>query len=299
MRREALRTTGSETRVGVARVWVDSFRGRGPESSLDRHIEALPIYLPVEAAKDMVALGFKVLRIVFTSRGWIRETVVEASRVFRVATAPLLFATVFYMISFGSILLGRVVLQLGAGDRIGPGIYLGLLRELSTWITFMVLAAIVGSALAGDLGARKIREELDALDVLGVDKLRTLVVPRVMAITLAGLVLSMINLLADTTAVMIVNPITIDQPFLPQLHAVFLAMNQYDLIAAVIKNAGIGFFIGIVACHKGLSARGGAEGVGRAVGQTVVITFFGIWLINTLYNTGYLTIVPQAIGIRG
>ena len=131
------------------------------------------------------------------------------------------------------------------------------------------------------------------------DRLRTLIVPRVMAITLVGLVLSMINLLVDTSAVLIADPITINQPLVPQIHAVFLAMNQYDLIAAVIKNTALGFFIGIVACHKGINASGGAEGVGRAVTQTVVITFFGVWLINTLYNTGYLTIVPQALGIRG
>ena len=67
----------------------------------------------------------------------------------------------------------------------------------------------------------------------------------------------------------------------------------------MIKHTILGFFVGIVACQKGLSARGGAEGVGRVVTQTVVITFFGIWLINSLFNTGYLTIVPDAIGIRG
>lgn len=285
--------------MGVARVWVDSFRGRGPETTLDRHLAGLPVYTSLESAKEMAALAGQVLRVAFTSVGWMREAVVESSKAFRVATIPLLIATVCYMLAFGSILLGDLVYQLGAGDRTGPGIYLGLLRELSTWITFMVLAAIVGSALCGDLGARKIREELDALDVLGVDRLTTLIVPRVMAITFVGLVLSLINLLVDTSAVLLANPFTIDQPLRPQIESVFLVMNWYDLAAAIIKNALLGFFIGIVACQKGVSARGGAEGVGRAVGQTVVITFFGIWLFNTLYNTGYLTIVPEAIGIRG
>ncbi|WP_372787866.1 ABC transporter permease [Paraconexibacter sp.] len=259
----------------------------------------MPGFSSLESAKEMATLAGQVLRVTFTSKAWVREAIVESSRAFRVATVPLLIATVCYMLAFGSILLGDVVYQLGAGDRTGPGIYLGLLRELSTWITFMVLAAIVGSALCGDLGARKIREELDALDVLGVDRLTTLIVPRVVAITFVGLVLSLINLLVDTSAVLMVNPITIDQPLRPQIESVFLVMNWYDLAAAAIKNTLLGFFIGIVACQKGLSAKGGAEGVGRAVGQTVVITFFGIWLFNTLYNTGYLTIVPEAIGIRG
>jgi len=285
--------------VGVARVWVDAFRGRGPETGLDRQLASLPFYPSLEAAKEMATLAGRVLRIVFTSASWVRDSIVESSRSLRVATGPLLFATVFYMLAFGSVLLGDVIYQLGAGDRTGPGIYLGLLRELSTWITFMVLAAIVGSALCGDLGARKIREELDALDVLGVDKLRTLIVPRVMAITFVGLLLAMLNLLVDTAAVIVVDTYTIDQPLRPQIESIFLVMNWYDVAAAALKNTLLGFFIGIVACQKGMSAKGGADGVGRAVGQTVAITFFGIWLINTLFNTGYLTIVPEAIGIRG
>lgn len=285
--------------MGLARVWVDAFRGQGQETTLEKHLMALPVYRPLESAKDMVALAGSVLKIVFTSTGWIREAIVETSRAMRVSSLPLFFATVFYMVSFGSILLGEFIFQLGAGDRAGPGIYLGLLRELSTWITFMVLAAIVGSALAGDLGARRVREELDALDVLGVDKLTTLVVPRVMAITIAGLVLSLLNLLVDITAVLLVDTKSINQPLMPQIESIKLVMNWYDLAAASLKNTMLGFFIGIVACQKGLSTRGGAEGVGRSVGQTVVITFFGIWLINTLFNTGYLTIVPEAIGLPG
>lgn len=285
--------------MGLTRTWVDAFRGRGPDTSLDRHLVALPVYRPLESAKEMVALSGKVVKVVFTSTGWIRETVVESSRALRTSTLPLLAATVLYMVAFGSVLLGNVIFQLGAGDRTGPGIYVGLLREVSTWITFMVLAAIVGSALAGDLAARKIREEVDALHVLGVDTLRTLVVPRVVAITLVGLLLSFINLFVDVTAVLLADVKTIHQPLLPQIEAIKLAMNWYDVAAAGLKNTLLGFFIGIVACQKGLSARGGAEGVGRAVGQTVAITFFGVWLINTLFNTGYLTIFPEAIGLPG
>jgi len=58
-------------------------------------------------------------------------------------------------------------------------------------------------------------------------------------------------------------------------------------------------FVGIVACQKGLSARGGPEGVGRVVAETVVVTFFGVWLFNTLFNTGYLTLFPDSLGIKG
>jgi phospholipid/cholesterol/gamma-HCH transport system permease protein len=163
----------------------------------------------------------------------------------------------------------------------------------------MILAGVVGSALAGDLGARRIRDELDALNVLGVDMMRTLIVPRVIAIMVSGLILSLIVVLVNIVGVLLLDQITIHQPARPQLEGVFLNMNQYDLFAALLKHSILGFFIGVVACQKGLSARGGAEGVGRAVSETVVITFVGIWLINSLFNTGYLTVVPDAIGLKG
>lgn len=284
--------------MGAVSTWLDAYRG-DTASRLDRQFARFPFFRQLETARDMGHLTLQVIRVVFTSTAWMREFIVETSRTLRTATLPLYFSTLIFNLSFSSVILARVVFELGAGDRVGPGVYLGLLRELSTWITFMVLAALIGSSVAGDLGSRKVREEVDALDVLGVDKLKTLIVPRVMALTVAGLFLSLLNVFVDAGGVVLLNQYTVDQPVRPQLDAIFLAMNSYDVLAAIIKNSLLGFFVGIVACQRGLAARGGAEGVGRVVAETVVITFFGIWLINSLYQTAYLTLVPQAIGLRG
>jgi phospholipid/cholesterol/gamma-HCH transport system permease protein len=285
---------------GLAKTWVDAFRGRGPNSSLDTYLETSFLYRPLETATEMVSLSGRVLKATFTPPfNWIPETVVEASRMFRLVTVPMMVASLVYVLAFGSVLFGKIVASLGAADRVGPGVYVGLLRELSTWLTFMILAGVVGSALAGDHGSRRIREELDALDVLGVDKLRTLVVPRVVAMMIVGLVLSFLVVLVTETGVILLDQATLHQNARSTISGVVLAMNPYDAGAALLKHTILGFFVGIVACQKGLSARGGAEGVGRAVNQTVVITFFGIWLINSLFNTGYLTIVPNALGIKG
>ena len=66
-----------------------------------------------------------------------------------------------------------------------------------------------------------------------------------------------------------------------------------------LKNAIIGVFVGIVACYKGLSSAPGAEGVGRAVNQTVVITFFWIWLFDVVFNLAYFTVFPEVSVLRG
>jgi phospholipid/cholesterol/gamma-HCH transport system permease protein len=253
-----------------------------------------------QTATQSFSLAGKVFKVFFTPPfTWVGETVVECSKAFRTAFFPVMIASTVYVLAFGSVLFGKVIYALGAPDRLAPGFYLGILRELGTWLTFMVLAASVGASLAGDLGARKIREELDALDVLGVDKIRSLIVPRVIAITIVGTVLALLSLFVNMACAIVLNSITVHQTMGSQLSGVLLEMNPYDTIASLGKHLIIAFFIGVVACQKGLSARGGAEGVGRAVAETVLITFFGLWLINTLWNTAYLTLFPDVINIRG
>jgi len=284
----------------LGRTWLSAFRANGSETDLDRYLSGIPVFRSLQSATESVSLAGKVLRIAITRPASImRESVIEGSKIFRVSAAPMAFGSLVYVLAFGSVLFARIVFALGAPDRVGPGVYVGLLRELSTWLTYMILAAIVGAALAGDLGARRIRQELDALEVLGVDTIRTLIVPRVVAITLAGVVLSMLVQLINIVCVLLLDSVTIHENPWTQLEAVTLIMNPYDVGAALIKHTILGFFIGIVACQRGLSARGGAEGVGKVVAETVVVTFFGIWLINSLFNTGYLTVVPDALGIKG
>jgi phospholipid/cholesterol/gamma-HCH transport system permease protein len=286
--------------AALTRAWIDAFRGEGPETTLDRHLMRLPVYRSLQSATQMVALGFRVFRVIVTPPfSWAGETVVECSRAFRTAFWPVMIAATIYTCAFGPVLFGKIIYALGAPDRLAPGLHTGILREVGTWVTFMIVAASLGASLAGDLGARKIREELDALDVLGVDKIRTLIVPRVIAITVAGTVLALLAVFVVEFFEFLLNTQTIHQTFDSQVSAVLLTLNPYDTFASIGKHLVIGFFIGVVACQKGLSARGGAEGVGRAVSETVVITFFGLWLINVLWNTAYLTLFPDILNIRG
>src|SRR5262245_29745564 len=285
---------------GMAKTWISAFRGDGPDTAFDRYLSDSVFFRPLETASEIASLGWRVLKTIFTPPfSWVREAIVESSHIVRLVTLSVMFASFVYELAFGSVLFGQIIYALGAADRVGPGIYVGLLRGPGAWLTYMVLAGIAGSAPAGDLGARKIREELDALDVLGVDKIRTLIVPRVVAITFAGLMLSLLVVIVTEAGVLLLDTVTINQNVSTQINSIGLIMNPYDIGAAVVKHTILGFFVGIVACQKGLSASGGGEGVGRAVAQTVLITFFGIWLINSLFNTGYLTVFPNALGIKG
>jgi phospholipid/cholesterol/gamma-HCH transport system permease protein len=230
---------------------------------------------------------------------WFPDAVVEASKALRRCIIPLALSVSVFIIALSVLVFGNLLHELGATDREAGGMWIAFTREVCVWVTGMVFAGVAGSAITADLGARKIREELDALAVLGVDKVRALVVPRVLATTVACPVL---GIMATTIVVGVNYAVAPSHLHLaPSVWRNSLVGDiiPLDLYAVLIKYTIIGFFVGVVSCAKGLSSKPGAEGVGRAVNQTVVITFFGVWLINTLFNLAYLTVFPQTAILRG
>ncbi|WP_320671854.1 MlaE family ABC transporter permease [Patulibacter defluvii] len=280
-------TPARRPRRRVATALVDTFAGGSA-------------YGAIREAGDMGALGVRAVRLALTPPfPWIRDAVSEGSRAIRRCLIPLSLSVSAFMIGFAIIVFGNLLGSLGATDREAGGMWVAFSREVCVWITTMIFAGVAGSAITADLGARKIREELDALAVLGVDRFRSLVVPRVVAMTLGAPILGMLALLVSQAVNFAVAPGHLgltDEVFADNL---VLNVLPLDLYASIVKYLLIGFFVGVVSCQKGLSCDGGAEGVGRAVNQTVVVCFLGIWIINSLFNLGYLTIFPETAILRG
>jgi phospholipid/cholesterol/gamma-HCH transport system permease protein len=258
-------------------------------------------YERLQSAGDMGALAVSTLKLaVRPPFAWFRDTIVEISTMTKRCLLPLLVSHGVYLIGYGIILFGAILANIGVIERESGAMFIIWVREIATWITGMIFAGVVGSAITADLGARKIREELDALDVLGVRKVDTIVVPRVVATTIAMPLLVIVSLLWITFLNFIIAPLTLDFSAGVWFHNLKANILPTDLLFTVlIKNVVLGFFVGVVACHKGLTCKAGAEGVGRAVNQTVVITFFGIWLFNSVFNLGYLTLFPDTAQFRG
>jgi phospholipid/cholesterol/gamma-HCH transport system permease protein len=279
-----------------------SLDGRGvPGSRTSYWLTDTTIYDRLKSAGDMGALAVtSVRRAARPPFGWFQDAVVEVSDATRRCLLPLLVSHGVYLIGYGIILFGSILANIGVIERESGAMFYIWVREIATWITGMIFAGVVGSAITADLGARRIREELDALDVLGVRKIDTLVVPRVMATTVAMPLLVILSLMWVTFLNFLIAPITLDYSAGVWFHNLQANIFPTDLIfTTLVKNIVLGFFVGVVACHKGLTCKLGAEGVGRAVNQTVVITFFGIWLFNSVFNLGYLTVFPNAAQFRG
>src|SRR6185312_8892185 len=217
--------------------------------------------------------------------------------VLRLVWFPLLVTT--FAINYGApgLQAANFLRIFGATDRLGGIFVLAAIREIGPLITSIVLAGIAGTAITADLGARKIREELDALQVLGVDPIKNLVVPRFLALLL---ITGLFDLYALIFGIVggIGAELLYNEPLGPFWATFFTNASVTDLWGSVLKCTMFGAIIAIVCCYKGMTASGGAEGVGRAVNQAVVIAIMGVFAFNYVFTQTLLATHPEIAVIK-
>jgi phospholipid/cholesterol/gamma-HCH transport system permease protein len=217
--------------------------------------------------------------------------------VLRVCWLPLLVST--FAISYGApgLQASNFLALFGALDRLGGLFVLAAVREIGPLITAIVLAGAAGTAITADLGARKIREELDALQVLGVDPVKNLVVPRFLALMLATGLFNIYAVLFGLFGGLLAATVN-HQPLGPFWVTFFDNTSTTDLWGSTLKTTVFGAIIAIVCCYKGMTASGGAEGVGRAVNQAIVVSFLVFGAFNYAFTQMLLATHPNILVIR-
>jgi phospholipid/cholesterol/gamma-HCH transport system permease protein len=185
----------------------------------------------------------------------------------------------------------------GAVDRLGGIFVLAAVREIGPLITSTVVAGVAGTAITADLGARKVREELDALQVLGVDPVKNLVVPRFLALMFVTGLFDIFALLFGIFGGLLASLVN-GEPLGPFWGTFFANASTVDLWGSVLKTTCFGAIIAIVCCYKGMSASGGAEGVGRAVNEAVVVAFLGFGAFNYVFTQTLLATHPNILVIK-
>lgn len=182
----------------------------------------------------------------------------------------------------------KLVIQ---NDSMVPGFAaLLILRELGAVVTALLLTSRVGAGYASEVGTMQITEQVDALKMLGIDPVNYLVVPRFIACVLGGMMLTIIANMTCLAAAMAVS-----QSYLGYTPSMFLtSMNRFvqfqDIFLAAVKGACFGGVIPLVACYYGFRCEAGAEGVGRATTNTVVVASIAIIVIDFIlsYTFSYL-----------
>jgi phospholipid/cholesterol/gamma-HCH transport system permease protein len=235
------------------------------------------------AAQDIVARKFS----------W-QEFLLQAWFMVRVSLLP----TILVAIPFGvivSVQIGGIASQIGASSFVGAVNGIGVLRQGAPLVTSLMIAGAVGSAITADLGARQVREEIDAMKVMGLDPVRRLVAPRVVA---AIVVAALLSAVVATTAIVTGFALTVGSGDVSSgtYLGAFISFGQpTDLALAEIKAVLFGFIATIVAAHKGLNAKGGPKGVADAVNQSVVLSVILLAIVNVGLTQAYVMLVPQKV----
>jgi phospholipid/cholesterol/gamma-HCH transport system permease protein len=241
---------------------------------------------------SFAAMSLDTFRAMFKWPFQWREFIQQCWFVASVSILP----TTLVSIPFGAIIalqVGGLVRQLGAQSLNGGASVIAVVREAGPIVTALLIAGAAGSAICADLGARKIRDEIDAMEVLGINALHRLVVPRVLATMVVSVLLNGLVSVVGVAGGYFFSVIVQHGSPGPYL-ASFTELAQLpDLIQAEIKAVVFGLVAGLVASYKGLTAGGGPKGVGDAVNQSVVFTFMLLFVINFVASSVYAAVVPQ------
>jgi phospholipid/cholesterol/gamma-HCH transport system permease protein len=243
---------------------------------------------PVRALGGFVAMSLDTLVLIFKPPFAWREFLLQSWFVARVSILPTLMLaipfTVLLIFTFNILLV-----EFGAADFSGTGAAYGAVTQIGPIVTVLVVAGAGATAMCADLGARTIREELDALRVMGVNPIQALVVPRVLAATVVATLLAsvviLVGLVGSFAFSVFVQHVT-PGSFVAGMTTI---TGVADVLISIIKAALFGLSAGLIACYKGISVGGGPAGVGNAVNETVVYTFMALFAIN---------IIATAVGVQ-
>lgn len=240
---------------------------------------------------DVFALALDTGRALFKRPFAARETLEQFWFVVSVSWIP----AILVAIPFGAVIalqLGTLTVQVGAQSFTGAASVLAVIQQAAPIVTTLVVAGAGGAAICADLGARRIRDEIDAMRVMGVSPIQRLVVPRVIACIGAAVLLNGLVSVVGVLGGYFFNVIV--QGGTPGAYlASFTALAQIqDLWVGELKAVIFGFIAGVVACHRGLNTAPGPKGVGDSVNQSVVVTFLLLFFVNFVITTLYLQLVP-------
>ncbi len=175
----------------------------------------------------------------------------------------------------------------GGESLVGATVALGVTRELGPVFTALMVTGRVGSAMTAELGTMKVTEQIDALHTMSVNPIHYLVMPRIVA---AILMLPVLTIVSDFVGIL--GGYFVGVELLKINSGIFIAkiveyVDFEDIYNGLIKAACFGLILSLIGCYKGINTTGGAEGVGKATTQSVVLSSITIF-ISDYFLTSFM-----------
>ncbi len=178
---------------------------------------------------------------------------------------------------------------LSLGIHVADAVTLGTMKEMAPLLTAVIIAGHSGAAFAAEIGTMKVKEELSALEVMGFDPMRTLVLPRVLALAIAGPLLTMIADAAGIVGGVVQGWMIVGLSPLNYVNEVGQVLEASFLYEGLVKGLAFSLIIGLNGCFHGLRTGAAAESVGTQTTVTVVSGIFFIVILDALLAGIFLT----------
>ncbi len=244
---------------------------------------AKPLRTPLRELGGFISLALDTFVQALRPPFFWRESIEQCWFIARVATLPAIAQSIAFngMVVF---LFGVAAVSFGAGDINGAASGLATVSQIGPITTVFVLSGAAATAMCADLGARTIREEIDAMRVLGIDPIHRLVVPRVAALLVTANLINAVVIIAGLCADYTFTIYALNGNPGAFAASVTLLTNFPTVVVSFVKASVFGVLAGLIACYKGLTAGGGPQGVGNAVNETVVYTFMALLIVNIVVS---------------
>jgi phospholipid/cholesterol/gamma-HCH transport system permease protein len=240
---------------------------------------------------EFAAMAADVTRAMFKRPFQWREFVEQAWFIASVTIMP----TILVSIPFGAVIslqVGQLTGQLGAQSFAGASAVLAVVREAAPIAAALLIAGAAGSAICADLGSRTIREEIDAMEVLGVNPIARLVVPRVFGAMFVAFWLNGLVIAAGIAGGYFFHVVIQNGSAGAYLSSFTALATMPDLYVSLIKSVVFAWLAAIMGSYKGLTAGGGPKGVGQAVNESVIASFMLLFLFNAIASAVYFQVLP-------
>ena len=250
----------------------------------------------IETVGDQFVLGVRTIQYffvdLFTGKFQWQEFVRQGAFMAGTSVLP----TILVALPIGVTLSVQFALlagQVGATSLAGAASGLVVIRQAASLVSAVLMASAVGSAITADLGSRKMREEIDAMEVMGVSVLRRLVVPRFAASIMIAIALTGVVCFVGFLASYLFN-VYFQNGAPGSFVSTFAAFTKTDdMVVAMIKAVIYGAIVAIIACQKGLSTKGGPTGVANSVNAAVVESILVLMVVNVAISQLYIMMFPR------
>lgn len=235
---------------------------------------------------SIIIYGFATLRYILTFRVHRKELIEQCAR-FGISSLPITLS----IVSMTSIIVASQVapemVKQGGGNFVGLLITMLIVREVGAIMSGFAIISMIGSSLASELATMRVTEQIDAIQVLKVDPIRYLFVPRILSglimMPLVVVVASVVGVLAGA----VTTDLTTDLGYRAYFDSVWFGIYMKDLTVCILKAVCFGGTIALISCSCGYTASGGAKGVGLATTKAVVWSIVAMVIWDMLFAIAF------------